>query len=156
MPVLNGYEATKAIRALPGGKQIKIAALTASAFREDKDAILSAGCDDMLAKPVDEQRLFRVMGDLLGIHYRYADEEQETTEKQPALDSSLDLSPLSPELCSELKHAAELLDTEHIEAIIDCIRTDHPEIAKAITVWTNVYRFDVIAKLCHSCEKQAQ
>ena len=67
MPVMDGYESTRQIRALPGGDVVKIIALTASAFEEDRAAILAAGCDDMVRKPLEEDRLFVVMGELLGL-----------------------------------------------------------------------------------------
>ncbi|MDD2760323.1 MAG: PAS domain S-box protein, partial [Methylomonas sp.] len=76
MPVMDGYAATKAIRDLPGGRGVKVAALTASALQEERQAILDAGCDDFLAKPVDQDRLFVIMGDLLHLEYRHAELEQ--------------------------------------------------------------------------------
>jgi CheY-like chemotaxis protein len=53
MPVLDGYQATRRIRGLPGGDAVKIIALTASAFQEERDAILAAGCDEMVRKPIE-------------------------------------------------------------------------------------------------------
>ena len=148
MPVLDGYQATKVIRSLPGGGQVKIAALTASAFREDRQAILDAGCDEMLSKPVDEYRLFRIMGDLLGLHYRFAEQGATDSAGQTAVDAGLDLSQLSPTLRAELADAAELLDADVVQAIIERLRPDFPEQAKTIAAWVDAYRFDVVAKLC--------
>ena len=55
MPVMNGYEATRAIRALkrPDAGRIPIIAMTANAFSEDEKAALDAGMDVHLAKPID-------------------------------------------------------------------------------------------------------
>jgi len=156
MPVLNGYAATQMIRSLPGGKNVKIAALTASAFHEDKDAMLAAGCDTMLAKPIDEQHLFQIMADQLGIHYQYANDAQQPKPERARLNGALDLSPLSPETRMELKTAAELLDAETVEAIVERIMADHPKIAEAIKAWTVVYRFDVVAKLCQDHKNQTE
>ena len=79
MPEMDGYQATRAIRALPGGDAVKIAALTASAFQEDRSRILAAGCDEMATKPFEEDELFAVMGRLLGVRYRHAEAEQPPT-----------------------------------------------------------------------------
>ncbi|MFQ5602799.1 MAG: PAS domain S-box protein [bacterium] len=58
MPVMNGYEATKAIRQLERGRKIKIIALTAHQGKTETDKCLQAGCDDYLSKPIRKQHLF--------------------------------------------------------------------------------------------------
>lgn len=152
MPVLDGYEATKAIRTLPGGQDVKIAALTASAFHEDRRAMLSAGCDDMLPKPVDENRLFRVMGDLLGLQYRYGEEGDTVPAERLLPMGAVDLSPISKKMRNELLQGAELLDADAIAAIVEDMRAEFPGQAKAIAAWLDAYRFDVIAKACRRHE----
>jgi PAS domain S-box-containing protein len=61
MPRLDGLEATRRIRALPGRRRMPIVAMTANAFSEDRARCLSAGMDDFLTKPVDPQALFRTL-----------------------------------------------------------------------------------------------
>ena len=61
MPVMNGYEATKAIRALQDGGRIPIIALSANAFEEDRKASLNAGMNDHVAKPINVKELFAAM-----------------------------------------------------------------------------------------------
>src|SRR5215475_4824393 len=53
LPVMNGAEATKAIRRDESLKQVPILALTASAMSDDRALALAAGCDDYDTKPVD-------------------------------------------------------------------------------------------------------
>jgi signal transduction histidine kinase/DNA-binding response OmpR family regulator len=52
MPVMDGYEATAAIRKLPGGDKLKIVAFSANAFEEDKEKSLRAGMNGHLSKPL--------------------------------------------------------------------------------------------------------
>jgi len=60
MPVLDGVQATKRIRAL--GCQVPIVAMTANALKGDRDRFLDAGMSDYLAKPVDRRLLVEVLG----------------------------------------------------------------------------------------------
>lgn len=61
MPVMDGMEATHAIRNLPARKDVPIVAMTANAFEEDSRKCLEAGMNDHLAKPVDPERLIQAL-----------------------------------------------------------------------------------------------
>ncbi|WKJ88677.1 ATP-binding protein [Methylomonas montana] len=154
MPVLDGYQATRSIRALPGGDAVKIVALTASAFHENREAILAVGCDDMLAKPIDEARLYLLMGELLGLRYRYADDIVSPVPDTSANAALLAPSNLPAPLRAELQEAAELLDTELIRTIIDGMLADYPELARQLGEWVSDYRFDKIIELCRRGEEE--
>jgi len=67
MPVMDGLEATRRIRALPSCKSDKlpIIAMTANVFKEDIEDCLEAGMDDHISKPLDNDRVFEVLGKYL-------------------------------------------------------------------------------------------
>jgi len=67
LPGLNGLDATAAIRALPDQKRasLPIVALTANAFRADRDRYLAAGMNACLAKPFEEEEVYRTLVQLL-------------------------------------------------------------------------------------------
>ena len=63
MPVRDGHEATRAIRAMdrPDAKTIPIFAMTANAFTEDRRKALESGMNEHLPKPIDPDALYRLL-----------------------------------------------------------------------------------------------
>ena len=73
MPVMDGMTATKAIRTLPGGKDVIIVALTASAFSDERQEMLDGGMDDYLSKPYRAAEVYDCLAKYLGVTYVYED-----------------------------------------------------------------------------------
>jgi len=65
MPNLDGLEATRRIRATPGGQSLPILALTAHAMAGDQERCLQAGCTAYVTKPVDPDDLLRAIAEHL-------------------------------------------------------------------------------------------
>lgn len=57
LPVMNGYDATRKIKANPATRHIPIVAVTANAVPTERDRALDAGCDGYITKPVDTRAL---------------------------------------------------------------------------------------------------
>ena len=68
MPIMNGYEATRAIRNLPRKdvKEIPIIAMTANAFAEDVREAKNSGMNEHIAKPLDFDQLLKALNHWLG------------------------------------------------------------------------------------------
>jgi PAS domain S-box-containing protein len=66
MPEMDGYEATRIIKAMNPG--LPVIAQTAYAMAEEKNKIIEAGCDDYLSKPIRQKELFHILSKYLGSH----------------------------------------------------------------------------------------
>jgi CheY-like chemotaxis protein len=65
LPILDGWEATKRVKANPDTARIPVIALTAHAMVHDKEKAMTAGCDDFDTKPIDLPRLLEKINSLL-------------------------------------------------------------------------------------------
>ena len=148
MPILDGYGATRQIKSQPQGKTTIIIALTASAFEEQREKVLSAGCDDFVRKPFSEQVIFEKMTQYLGVKYIYETQSDSIDAKLPETPSdSLDLSSLPKELITQLHEAAIAVDGEQIEQLLASIPSHCQHIAQAIAEMIRNYDFDGIIEL---------
>ncbi len=123
MPVMDGMEAVRRIRATPAGAAVKIIALTAHALEEERGPILAVGCDDLVRKPFREQELFDALARHL--HLRFIYEETpgaEATPEAPGLTLRPEqLDALPAELRQDLRQAVIELDTARTQALIEQI-----------------------------------
>jgi CheY-like chemotaxis protein len=157
MPIMDGCEATRRIRALPGGEAVKIVALTASAFKEQRRRIQEAGCDEVLCKPFRPPEIFKSMKEHLKLRYIYDKEAQEDEQVAPSTPLTAAMTTELPdEQKKALRVAAQKLDISATEEVLKEIRNEHPEIAGRLQVLVREFRFSRILELFKSEKEQVK
>jgi CheY-like chemotaxis protein len=66
MPVMDGLEATRRLRQLPGGQDVWIIAITANVTPEDRARCFAAGMDEFIPKPIEPSELRDILGARVG------------------------------------------------------------------------------------------
>ncbi len=142
MPVMDGMEATRRIRELPNGKEVKIVAVTASAFAEERKEILAAGMDDYMRKPYSAAEIYNCLSKHLGVKYLY-EGVSETQEQDVTLAPEM-LTNLPEALRHDLVEALESLNSARIEAIIQQVATHDKTLQKPLSHLAENYDYPAI------------
>jgi CheY-like chemotaxis protein len=154
MPVMDGYQATKHIKASPKGQETVIIALTAHAFQEEQTAILEAGCDDFLYKPFNEKVLLEKMAHHLGVRYIYEEEKstvQQLRQKKQDISTEADLkyyiAQMPAEWVEKIYHAACMGSDENLLELIEQIPQEYFPLVNALSELVYNFGFDQIMEL---------
>lgn len=135
MPVMDGYEATRRIRALEpaaGTQRVPILALTAHALEEEREKILKAGCTDVVRKPFHAQEIFAAIAKHLGLTYIYEKEPVRADDAKTGMQIDLEqLAALPADLRRQLYKAVVRLDTQRTQAFIEQIAGHDAQLAAA-------------------------
>jgi CheY-like chemotaxis protein len=132
MPVMDGHEAIRRIRAMPAGKDAKIIAVTASAMDENRQELLAIGADDFISKPFREMDLFQKIQTHVGVEYVYADEPAPADPDEIAEITRQSLAGLPHNLIDPMREAVSTADFDQLLARIQDVEALHPRIAPAL------------------------
>ncbi len=157
LPVMDGYEATRQIkrRAAAMACQLRLArdaiivALTASAFEEDREAVLAAGCDDFVRKPFREREIFDVLRRHLGVRCIY---EPSKLASEGAAQASMEelratVETLPASWAADLYEAIIALNNEQMLAHIDAVRSQAPHLSDTLAQWVRNFEYDKLMLL---------
>lgn len=151
MPVMDGLEATRRIKANPRGKKTVIVALTASAMDDDREATAQSGANDFLSKPCREDELLKKIGDHLNIEYEYDDKSRDDEGRLQAADEALiegKLGLLPLELLDKLRNATLGGDKRGLDQLILQLgETGDIGVAQVFQGLANNYDYDALMKL---------
>jgi len=156
MPILDGLEATRLIKADPQGQNTVVIALTASAFADQRQTFFNVGCDDFIRKPFQQQELFEKISHHLGVQYLYAsvtDDLQANPirkEKSPQLSKSslqAGLAQMSEEWRQKLRRSALEGNDAGIFYLLEEMSSEQADLKNAIAQIALNFDFDQILLL---------
>jgi CheY-like chemotaxis protein len=146
MPVMDGLEATQRIRAGSDGQKPVIIAVTGSAFEEEREDLLAAGCDDFLRKPFREEALFELIAKHLAVGYIY--EETPAAEAvQPAAPAPEALAGLPPAWLERLEQAVSRSEVEETGQVIAEMQAADPVLAAMLADLALDFKYSQILDL---------
>ncbi len=132
---------------------VPIIAVTASAFREQQQEILAAGCDDMVIKPFQAHEIFEAMGRLLDIEYVYEEKDGAAPSRTDKVElASAMLADLPDELLRELRQATRALNREASLEVISRIADHAPEVAAGLKELVDNFQMTELQELLEDIE----
>ncbi|MFQ4145419.1 response regulator [Chlorogloeopsis sp. ULAP02] len=167
MPVMDGYEATREIRArerkiradgenlLASRTDTVIIALSANVFEEQRQAMILAGCTDSIHKPFHEQIILEKLSQYLGVRYLYqTDNRQKLQEKNISTEQILNsgdlvalLSTMPPEWLIKVHHAAAQCSDDLILELLKQIPTEKSLLGNWLKDLAQNFQFQEIMEL---------
>jgi PAS domain S-box-containing protein len=153
MPVMDGLEATRRIKADPRGKATVIVVLTASAMDDDREAVLQSGADDFLAKPCRENELLEKIRVLLNLTYDYEDwSDGQSPAEAPVLNRER-LGQLPLELVDELRNATLSGNKRLLDKLILRVHETDAGSAHALQSLADKYDYEALTQLLETCHR---
>jgi signal transduction histidine kinase/DNA-binding NarL/FixJ family response regulator len=141
MPVMDGWEATRQIKALPNGQAMIVIALTASAFEEDRESVIAAGCHDFLRKPFRTDEILNLLSQYLGVRYQFRASGKPTAKPTQIETIKAALLGLPSSLLDPLLEAAELGDITMLGRAIEGIHPHNAALAETLTQMVERFEF---------------
>jgi signal transduction histidine kinase/ActR/RegA family two-component response regulator len=162
MPVMGGLEATRLIRSLDGGSAVRIAALSASVFKDERQAVLDAGVNEFVAKPIRVNEVMACLGRQLHVTFESgapsvgdrggAVAPQEAGAGPVGLDA---LRLVPADLRADLLHAVLLLDADTIREVITRIDALDPALGAMLRRLKRQLRYTDIHRMLVACQTEA-
>ncbi len=150
MPVMDGYEATRRIKAEVQGQATAIIALTASVFDEEKSLVLSAGCDDFIRKPFQPTVIVDKLAQHLGVQFVYAEPPARAPAAEAETASCLggSLAMMPQDWRDRLYQAATQADQKALFQLLDALPSEQASQRQILQGWVANFQFDKLMSLC--------
>ena len=132
MPVMDGHEAIRRIRASAGGNDPKIIAVTASAMDDNRQELMEIGADDFIGKPFRDIELFQKIHTHLGMGYVYAPDPTAAAQEKGAELTPAALAGWPRDIIDPMREAVVTADLDQLLARIQDVEISDPRIAQGL------------------------
>jgi PAS domain S-box-containing protein len=154
MPVMDGYEAIRRLKADETTAHISVIAITAIMFDEDKKKIFDVGSDNFIGKPFKLEEVFEVLKKVLQLEYVYADNESRDIDagkskikKEHIQLTAEDMARLPDELILAIQNAVEIGDVQEMGKLGPKIQAIDAGVAGKINALVKRYDYDAILRV---------
>ena len=148
MPVMDGYEATRQIKATTKGRAVPVIAVTATAFSDGQERVFAAGADDYIRKPFREEEIFAVLERLLGLRFVHAEESVAPEPGSSAPPLPRDFCSVVPQpLLLEMRRAVEEGDMGLMSKLIVRLAKVEAEAAEQLKHLADDYDYQQLSAL---------
>lgn len=153
LPGMSGLEAARRIRKLEGGREVRIVALTASAFATQRQEVLAAGFDDFLRKPYRPSEIFDSLARHLHVQFSYEQRAQRRSER-PVTVRPEDLAALPAPLREELEKAVLSLDPARVSLLVREVSGHNASLGTVLGHFAETLSYSPILAALKSCKER--
>jgi CheY-like chemotaxis protein len=153
MPVMDGYEACRDIKATDEGRRTAIVAVTANAFDDTRQQVFEAGVDAYLRKPFREHELLEVIRTCLPVQYLYEGDTAAPVVVPVGEETSgpegvaARIAALPPDLVEAMRQATIRADLRRLRGLIREVEKRSPQVAAHLLELANRYQYVVLRRL---------
>ncbi len=147
MPVMDGHEAIRRIRAMAGGGTTKIIAVTASAMDDNRQELMEVGADDFIGKPFREAELFQKIHTHTGVDYVYAERPDAEVREGAAELSPESLKGWPRDVIGPMREAVIRADLDQLLARIQEIEARDPRVAQGLRSLAEGFQYQKLLDL---------
>jgi CheY-like chemotaxis protein len=140
MPVMDGHEATRRIKATAEGQQTVIVAVSACVLSDEQTALHAAACDDFVRKPYRESEIVACLVKHLGVRMVYAD----APTAQAAAPPAFDLTGLPAAWMQQVRRAAVAADAAHLLRLAAEVEREWPTVTSALCAAVEDFNYNII------------
>jgi len=160
MPVMDGKETTRRIKATPQGQQTIVVAVSAGVLEDQQTAVMAAGCDDFVRKPFSEDEIASCLVKHLDIKVRYNEHVSPDDTVGGQTLASFDLDSLSTARMSinwikRVRAAATAADVSQLYALVAEVEVDQPALSSALCACLDNFDYSAILAVVQKLSETA-